>query len=311
MALIKKPSELDAKSTLSAMIYGQPGIGKTTLAVSAPAPVLFDYDGGVTRINGAHQVDTVQIHSWEDTAEALEEVAKAGGTYQTIIIDTVGKMLTYMEDYIKRTQPKLKQYDGSLSLKGFGVRKQMFVQLLKDTATIGKNIIFVAHETESKRDDLTVSRPDISGSAANDLVKELDLVGYMQAIGQQRTITFDPSERYYAKNTCNMPGIITVPVTVDQDGNAVGKNDFFAVVVANYKERQRENIATTKRYEALLQDIADNVSQVTNAKEANEVIKWLAGVEHIYNSPAKAWELLKQRAAELGLKYNKIAKTYE
>ena len=111
------------------MLYGQPGIGKTTLACSAPSPVLLDYDGGISRVNGAHQCDTVQVSSWEDTQEALKEIAEAGDTYQTVIIDTVGKMLNYMEDYIKRTQPRLKQMDGTLSLKGYGVRKQMFLQL--------------------------------------------------------------------------------------------------------------------------------------------------------------------------------------
>ena len=30
MGLIKKPSELSVKGTLSVLIYGQPGIGKTT-----------------------------------------------------------------------------------------------------------------------------------------------------------------------------------------------------------------------------------------------------------------------------------------
>ena len=64
MGLIKKPNELTVKTTLSALIYGQPGMGKTTLALSAPNPVLFDYDGGIHRVNAAHRVPTVQITSW-------------------------------------------------------------------------------------------------------------------------------------------------------------------------------------------------------------------------------------------------------
>lgn len=116
MGLIKKPNEIECKQTLTCMIYGQPGIGKTTLACSSPSPVLLDYDGGVNRINGAHQIDTVQITSWEDTEEALQEI-KQSGEYRTIVIDTVGKMLAYMEDYIMRTNPRMKKGDGSLSLQ--------------------------------------------------------------------------------------------------------------------------------------------------------------------------------------------------
>ena len=40
MGLIKKPNELTVKNALSALIYGQPGMGKTTLALSSPQPLL-------------------------------------------------------------------------------------------------------------------------------------------------------------------------------------------------------------------------------------------------------------------------------
>ena len=310
MGLIKKPSELSVKDTITAMIYGQPGIGKTTLACSAPAPVLFDFDGGVTRINGAHQCDTVQVQSWEEFQQALQEVAEAGDTYKTVIIDTIGKLLTFMEDYIKRTQPKMKQLDGSLSLKGYGVRKQMFVQLLKDTATWRKNIIFVAHETEQKRGEEIIIRPEISGSAANDLVKELDLVGYMQAYGNNRTITFDPTDRSYGKNTCNMGGVINIPVVVDGEGKATGSNDFLCKVVESYKARQAENVKTTAKYEALVSDIRARVAEVETAEDANNLLDWLKDCEHVYNSPALAWDLLKEKASNLDLKFNKTSKRY-
>lgn len=71
MGLIKKPNELTVKNALSALIYGQPGMGKTTLALSSPQPLLLDFDGGVHRVNAAHRVDTVQISKWEEVDEVL------------------------------------------------------------------------------------------------------------------------------------------------------------------------------------------------------------------------------------------------
>ena len=308
--IIKKPSELEVKTTLTCIVYGQPGIGKTTLACSAPSPVLLDYDGGVSRMNGAHQVDTVQIHSWEDTEQALEEIRKAG-CYRTIIIDTVGKLLAYMEDYIKRTQPRLKQNDGSLSLKGYGVRKQMFLQLLKDVSVTGMNIIFVAHEREERQGDETRVRPEISGSAASDLVKEMELVGYMQAIGTDRTITFDPAEKYYTKNTCNMHGIIKVPEVVDSDGNAVGENTFFTKVVEAYQAQQRANIEQNKVYEAQVKDAKERVAAVESAADANDFVAWVKEQKWVNNAKAIAGRMIAERAKELGLKLNKSKGAYE
>ena len=51
MSLFKKPNELETNSTIKMLIYGQPGMGKSTLALSAPDPVMFDFDGGVNRVN--------------------------------------------------------------------------------------------------------------------------------------------------------------------------------------------------------------------------------------------------------------------
>lgn len=291
MSLIRKPSQLEVTPTLTAMIYGQPGLGKTTLACSAPNPILFDFDGGVSRIHGAHQpMGTLQVKSWEEVLQAIEEIKTDPELkeVQSIIIDTAGKMLMYMEDYIKRTQPKMKQLDGSLSLKGYGVRKQMFIQFNKDLRMMGKHVIYVAHEIEQKRGDETVIRPEIGGSSSNDLIKELDLVGYMEAYGTQRTINFDPCEKFYAKNTCNMAGKQDLPVLVDANNNAVGKNDFMQKVINGYHNRLATNKELTAKFEDVCELIHNNSEEITNLEDLENFIKWVDTIEHVFNSKAVA-----------------------
>lgn len=310
MGLIKKPSELSVKATLSVLIYGQPGIGKTTLGVSAPDAVLFDYDGGVQRINGAHQVATLQPTSWEDTNEALQEIANDMPEVQTIVIDTVGKMLDYMSAYIIRTDSKMAMRDGSLSLKGYGVRKTMFVNFIKQLALMGKNVIFIAHEREERRGEDTFKRPEIGGSSANDLIKELDLVGYMYATGKERVITFDPAEYYYAKNTCNLPAAIKLPVVVDGTGKA-SQNVAMANIVKSYETAQVKRQAMTAEYEQVLGIIAETMTYATDADSLNEAMAKVFSLEQIYDSLLKAQRAVANKGKELGLTYNKISKKYE
>lgn len=310
MGIIKRPSELSVKATLSVLIYGQPGIGKTTLGVSAPDAVLFDYDGGVQRINGAHQVPTLQPTSWEDTSLALQEIQNEMPEIKTIVIDTVGKMLDYMSAYIIKTDPKMAMRDGSLSLKGYGVRKTMFVNFIKQLAIMGKNVIFIAHEREDRRGEETFKRPEIGGSSANDLIKELDLVGYMYAVGKERIITFDPAEYYYAKNTCNLPAVIKLPVVVDESGKGAS-NKALANIVAQYRVAQEKRQDTTAEYEALLGIIADTVACADDAESLNKAMAKVFGFEQIYDSYLRAQRAVAKRGNELGLAYNKIEKRYE
>lgn len=310
MGIIKRPSELNVKATLSVLIYGQPGIGKTTLGVSAPDAVLFDYDGGVQRINGAHQVATLQPTSWEDTNEALQEIAQEMPEIKTIVIDTVGKMLDYMSAYIIRNDAKMAMRDGSLSLKGYGVRKTMFVNFIKQLALMGKNVIFIAHEREERRGEETFKRPEIGGSSANDLIKELDLVGYMYAVGKERIITFDPAEYYYAKNTCNLPAAIKLPVVVDETGKA-SQNVAMANIVKSYEAAQVKRQAMTAEYEQVLGIIAETMTFATDADSLNEAMAKVFSLEQIYDSFLKAQKAVAAKGKELGLTYNKIAKRYE
>lgn len=310
MGIIKRPSELSVKDTLSVLIYGQPGIGKTTFGVSAPSAVLFDYDGGVQRINGAHQVPTLQPTSWEDTSLALQEIQNEMPEIKTIVIDTVGKMLDYMSAYIIKTDPKMAMRDGSLSLKGYGVRKTMFVNFIKQLAIMGKNVIFIAHEREERRGEETFKRPEIGGSSANDLIKELDLVGYMYAVGKERFITFDPAEYYYAKNTCNLPAAIKIPVVVDEQG--MGKtNAVMTNIAISYKAAQEKRQEMTAEYEQLLGVIDETVSSATDAESLNEAMAKVFAFSPIYDSVLRAQKAVANKGKELGLTYNKISKKYE
>ena len=310
MGIIKRPSELSVKDTLSVLIYGQPGIGKTTFGVSAPNAVLFDYDGGVQRINGAHQVSTLQPTSWEDTNEALREIQNEMPEVQTIVIDTVGKMLDFMSAYIIKNDPKMAMRDGSLSLKGYGVRKTMFVNFIKQLAIMGKNVIFVAHEREERRGEETFKRPEIGGSSANDLIKELDLVGYMYAVGKERIITFDPAEYYYAKNTCNLPAAIKLPVVVDEQGKG-STNKAMTEIVKSYKGAQEKRQETTAEYETLLDIIDANVAAAVDVETLNEAMTKVFGLPQIYDSYLKAQKAVAARGKALGLTYNKAIKCYE
>ncbi len=318
MGLIKKPCEIEAKKTISMMVYGQPGMGKTTLALSAPGAVLFDYDGGVNRINAAHQVPTLQVTNWAETTEALAEVAQEP-SYKTIVIDTLGKMVGYIEKYIQENdlaENKGKRVwtypNGALTLKGFGERKNIFKQFLMSVATSGKSVVFVAHEKEDRNGDEIIKRADAgSDGFAGDIFKDLDLVGYVYGIGNERHITFQTNNTHFCKKTGSMLNDYKLPVVVDEKGAAVGTNDFIAkTILTTYVADQTHSNELHNCYNKLVEEIKGKAAEIADADSANDFVEYVKGITHIYDSKVVAGELIKARAAELNLSYDKTAGKY-
>jgi hypothetical protein len=104
---ITPPSEPIVTSNLIITLFGQPGIGKSTLAYSAPKPLLFDFDGGAQRAKG--RKDTVRVHSWADVAD----VAQADiAPYDTIVLDTVGRALEFLAAQPDEGKSEARAHDG-------------------------------------------------------------------------------------------------------------------------------------------------------------------------------------------------------
>ena len=210
-----------------------------------------------------------------------------------------------------RNDSKMRMRDGSLSLKGYGARKVMFVNFLREVSMMGKNIVFVAHEREDKDGETKIVRPEIGGSSAGDLMKELDLVGYVQAVGSDRTVYWTPQEKFYAKNTCNLPVWQKIPVIVDDNGNVTQQNDTLQKVFVYYENNVKKIEETRKRYNELLEEIELAIENITDAKSANEFAKAIATTEIIWDSKVRARELFKGKVEQLQLKWNAKTKTYE
>ena len=312
MGIFKNPGELKVTHTIKALIYGEPGIGKSTLALSAPTPVLLDFDGGVQRVNGAFQCPTLQVENWEQVGLALNEIKDGGIPCQTIVIDTAGKMLDYMSASIISGNSRLGKSDGSLTLQGYGARKMMFINFLKQVTIMGKHVVFVAHERENNDGDVWKVRPEIGGSSAGDLIKELDLVGYMSAVGKDRTVFWTPTEKFYAKNTCNLPPAHRVMNIVDENGAIIGENNFLTLVFANYESYLLSTIERRKKYDSLLASFIKGINNVKDVEMANKVYEKIESFNsHIWDSKIRVEQMLKDKTESMGLRFNAIDNCYE
>jgi phage nucleotide-binding protein len=301
MSLIKKPNELtQSKIKLKGLIYGQPGIGKTSLALSAPKPLLIDFDNGLRRVAKQYQTDSVQIESYQNLLDILTK--ENISNYETIVIDTLGKMIDRIADWLAVSNPKVKQADGQLSMKGWGNVKGEFQRLLKLLESKNKSVIFIAHEKEEKTGDEVMKRPDVAGSSGKDIVKELDFMGYMSMKGGKRTIDLAPNEAYYAKNSLGLNSFLEYePLS--------GINDFLSKNIFDaYEEKLKQDEGLRKIYDDLIKNIENSIAAIKDLEGLNN---YYLG---FYNKHEKLWSsylveasLLKSKVEELNFEFDKKA----
>ena len=316
MSFIKNPSEIEEKKNLVMMVYGEPGQGKTTLALSAPNPVLIDTDNGVGRTLAAHRCPTVQVKSWEDVLGAMDELK--GFPFQTIVVDTVGKLLDFMSEFITRNDPKMRKRDGSLSLQGYGQRKNMFRDFIKRYMMMGKNVVFVAHASEEKVGDDYVVRPIVGGSSMNDIMGELDLLGLLVNFGGKRLLlwgndgTSGFAKSFYSKNTCFLPNTMGIPVVADVNGNVVNPNTFLSLVIQQYEKAQADKEKLNQDYGKLISDTTERINAAKSVKDLNKLRDQISdkGFMHIYDSKIVLGKALNAIASAIGCHYDKVEGKY-
>lgn len=305
--LIRKATELEIPQTVKMMIYGQAGFGKTTLALSAPDPLLLDFDGGVKRVNLSHLegIDTVQVSQWTDVQQVLQEDLSR---YRSIVVDTVGKMMDFIISYkCGNRQPQLRDWGGI---------NAEFTWLTRQLSGLNKHVVFVAHRDTRKEGDDTVFIPALREKSYNSIVTELDLLGYMEMRlenGRQlRTITFDPTSRNDGKNTCSLPAQMEVPAILTVDGRPTAKNDFLKTrVIDPYLGMLREKLEEKRAYDAVMADITEQLELATDAPSLNDFISQIDGFRHVGSSKQAAARMVAAHARKLGLQLNKATKRYE
>lgn len=309
MGLIKKTNELTIPTTVKMMIYGQAGMGKTTVALSAPKPLLLDFDNGVKRVNMAHLegVDTVQVESWGEIQKLLQQDVADLAPYQTIIVDTIGKMMDFIITHCcGARQPQIRDW---------GRINQEFTWFTRALSALNKHIVFVAHRDTRKEGEETVFIPALREKSYNSIVTELDLLGYLEMKSergvQTRTITFDPTSRNDGKNTCNLPSVMQVPTILDKKAQPTSPNNFISnSVIQPYLSMLEVKAEERRKYDELLKTIEEDVNNISDAVSANDFAGRIKEYPHVGSSLAKARSLFGAKVKELKLVYDSEAKTY-
>lgn len=307
--MIKKPSEMiNETNKFRVLIAGYPGIGKTTLGLSAPKPLLIDVDFGINRVMASARKDFIQPNTYE---ELLNDLKGDLSDYETIVIDTGGKLLELMKAYVIKNDIKNAKKDGTLSLQGYGAVGREFTRFMNYIYfELRKHCVIIFHAVEEKQDEETKLRILVEGSTKNTVWQNVELGGFIEMRGDKKTIGFNNCERYFAKSSFGIKGIYPIP---ELDGKI--QNDFltklFEQANKNIQEESKIFEIERKECEELVNKYSEIISTMT-IENVNEIMEQIKSIDnHILTSEKEIKDHFKKKIEELNLVWNKETKQYE
>ena len=290
-----KPNEAIPVTHPIFMLYGVPGICKSSLGYSAPKPLCLDFDHGAHRAVNRNGVTWI-MESWKDVEEITVE---ALAPFDSVVMDTVGRALDMITADIGEKDPKLVR-GGAPTLQGWGVLKARFRQWVSLMRTHNKFLIMISHHKEESDGDLKVVRPDIQGGSYGEVMKIADFVGFVRASGGKRVLDFNPTDRWVGKNPAQWDQF-EIPPIVDAKTFLA---DRIASGVAALGQMSQDNASAADT----ILDWTAKIKDMTTAVEMNEAIPEILTLPKVLQ--AQISKVLLQVAADLKIDFDKASKVF-
>jgi hypothetical protein len=294
MKLIKESESLLINQT-NILIYGEAGVGKTSIASTSKNPILLDFDEGAYR--SGYRKDILKISDFSEIKDDFKNFINIISEYDTIIIDTIGSLQDMIKSYLIIKDPSLTNKRKSFELWGNMLSETMdFFKIVK---SLKKSTISVAHIQEKMRGDDIIKRPVIAGQSKDQLYRLMDFIGYMYFRNGLREITFSPKDDgVEGKNTGGYSDM-KVPNVMDDNYFEIEMINMLGAV-NNQNKSNEEAIKEIKFYK-------EKIADFTSAEHFNNLLKSITDVKQ----KNIIWEMLLDFARKLDLNYDKTKKEFK
>ncbi len=213
-------------------------------------------------------------------------------------------MFDLIKQHIIRQDGKNGKRDGSLTLQGYAAAGREFKRLMNlSYYTLRKHIVVIFHAKEEKDGENTKLRILVEGQAKNDIWQSMELGGFMEMQGDRRTIGFTNCERYFAKGTYGIKGIIPIPELNGKKQNRF-LTDLFEKVQENIKEETEIFEKQQMEYRKLMNSFDFENTNI------NELMIQIANAEHVLTSEKELKAKFRKKITDEGYIWDKELKKY-
>lgn len=224
LSTAKPADEIPEGEWIKAIIYGRPGVGKTSLACGAPNPFLIDIDRGSKSLKtmGLGHIPVVRPETIADIEGIFWEAKGNPNYYTTYIVDTVSALQRFhLDELIDKAVIGGKRNEIVNTQPDYNESTNVIRRIAMQFRELPCNLILIAQAAE-ERDEAAgtfLTRPAVTPKLASTLDEMVDLVGYLdlEASGlgnnqtYKRVLRTMPTRRINAKNRLGLPTLIEEP----------------------------------------------------------------------------------------------------
>ena len=149
---LKTLSKPSGQRPIIATLFGEGGMGKTTLAAMFKSPVFIRTEDGTASLAGNDNVSLFPLAtSTQDVLDAIEALATQKHDHKTLVIDSITQLGTLIEAEIVAADPKAKSINqaGGGYGAGYSTAAEKHRQIRDWAGSLayekGMNVIFIGH----------------------------------------------------------------------------------------------------------------------------------------------------------------------
>lgn len=293
MAIIKK-SDVFPKRPVIIVIYGTPGVGKTSLFNTSKNPILLDCDRGADR--SVNRQDTIVATNWKEVLQDEGEIKN----YDTLGIDTAKAVLDdFLMTHVIEQDYKMK----ANKLKAYGAIGDEFKLFVNKRRNEGIDIVVIAHAKEDKDGDVIKLSPDVTGQSKDLLLRIADQVGFLTMVNNKRTLTFEPTDKTIGKNVAKLP-TLEIP-----DENDPAFLTFMADIIEKVKESIQKQSEAQKEALEKVRELTSAIETMETPEQAMEISNEIMSLTKMQQAGLR--KMFSEKTSSIGIKYNKETKTFE
>lgn len=186
---IEKLEERDQHAKV--LVYGEPGVGKTVFASTAPRPILWlESEGGTVSIGDKTGIDIARVSGLETYREALQFLQANPDAYKTVVLDSFTEtQAAVLKEIMKAVSANDANRDEfSPQYSEWGRLVGVMREIARGFRDLPMHVVITALQREDK-DDMTGQtkiRPRLSPALADELPGFMDVVGYLYAATKKR-----------------------------------------------------------------------------------------------------------------------------